>query len=96
MEALLQIDKEILIFINGMHFPLMDNFMILVSKKFTWIPAYIWVAYLLYQQLGWKKAVLAILLMVPLILIADQGSSAFFKQWVQRFRPCHNEVAVAG
>ncbi len=41
MNFLLEIDKRILLFLNGMHSPLMDEIMWFFSRVPVWIPLYV-------------------------------------------------------
>lgn len=82
------IDKELFLFINGIHAEWLDVIMYYVSYKYTWIPLYIVLLLLLYRQLG-TKSFLIVVMAGLLILIADQTSVLFFKDVFKRLRPCH-------
>ncbi len=64
------------------------------SQRFTWIPLYIFLLYLLIKQ--YKKQTWLILLFVALaIILSDQISTQAFKLTFQRYRPCHNFIIQA-
>lgn len=62
MEWLLQLDLEIFLFLNGLHFPAGDILFYWISNPYIWIPLYIFIIALIIKQ--WRKqAVMAILLL---------------------------------
>lgn len=85
-----QIDHSILLFINGLHFPLGDELMWLISGKLTWIPFYVVLLFLSIRQFGWKKTGIFVLAMVLTIFLADTISTRLLKEQIQRYRPSHN------
>jgi undecaprenyl-diphosphatase len=89
IEKLEHIDQELLLYLNSFHSDFMDQVMWLVSGKLEWIPLYLVLLYLLYKQYG--KNIWMLLLGVGLsILMADQFSVKLFKEFFERYRPCHN------
>ena len=89
MEGLLNLDREILLFINGLHNPWLDSLMVLISGKLTWVPVYVAVLVLLFKKLGWRNALVSVLVCVLVVVAADQLSSSLLKPLVGRLRPCH-------
>ena len=90
IEKLDQLDKQLFLFINGLHHPFMDNLMWYISLKYTWILLYAALIFLLYKLFGIKhfwKIVLGIIISVAL---ADQFASGFCKPFFERFRPSHS------
>ena len=82
------LDKELFLFFNGMHTPFFDGVMYAISGKFTWIPLYFTVLYVIVER--WKRdGVIAILSLILCLIIADQLSSHLIKELVQRPRPSH-------
>lgn len=88
-EIILNWDKELLLFINGMHSPCFDSIMFFISKKTVWIPLYCFFLYLIIRYFG-KKSWLIILCIGLLIFFSDQLSSGVMKNTFQRLRPCHD------
>jgi undecaprenyl-diphosphatase len=83
-------DTDLFLLINGFHSPFFDGFMFAVSEKFTWIPLYISVLYLLIKY--WKKdAIWLIFALILCIVISDQVASGLLKDLVKRLRPSHAE-----
>lgn len=89
IEYLDAIDKDILLYINGMHSPYFDIFMWYVSKTATWSLMGVVLFYMLFKN-NWRQGVLVLLGIVLTITIADQISSGIIKGAVERFRPTHD------
>jgi undecaprenyl-diphosphatase len=90
LEKLDQLDKQFLLFLNGLHHPFMDDLMWYISLKYTWIPIYLGLIFLLYKLFGVKhfwKIILGILIAVGL---SDFFASGICKPFFERFRPSHS------
>lgn len=73
---------------------MVDSLMILVSAKWVWLPLYAFLLYLIQQKFGWTKTLWILTTVFALLVLTDQGSVQFFKEYFQRSRPCHNPVLV--
>jgi undecaprenyl-diphosphatase len=87
LESLLQQDKELFLFLNGLGNESWDGFWMALSLKWTSIPLYLVLLIISYRVLGIKKTLLLLVAVTLLILVTDQLSN-FFKYGVQRLRPC--------
>jgi undecaprenyl-diphosphatase len=89
LRYLIELDKELFIFLNGFHSPLLDPVMLFVSEKAVWLPLYLYLAYLIFKDHnrdGWF-----VLIGVTLtIVLADQIASSFMKPYFARLRPSHD------
>lgn len=90
LEKFLQLDKELLIFLNGLGSETYDGLWLLITKQLNWTPLFLVVFYLLQKKLGWKKFGFYILFTAVLILVCDQTCN-LFKWYFQRLRPCNDE-----
>lgn len=90
METLDHIDRTFFLFLNGIHSEGMDVVMYWVSNKYVWIPVYGLLLFFLFRKLGWRKALVAVVLVAPLIVLADQLASHVCKPGFERLRPCHS------
>ena len=86
--SLQQIDTNIFLYLNGLHSPLFDVVMWYASSKFTWVPLYVGLLYLLIRQ-NPGRAGLLLLMIVLLILLSDQSAN-FAKFVYARFRPSND------
>ena len=85
-----EIDRQIVLLINGLHFPIFDQIMWLISGRFIWIPFYILLFVLVYRRKGFIPALLFLSSALLLIFISDFLSVHAFKEVFQRYRPSHN------
>lgn len=90
IEWLEGIDRELLLAINGAHHPVLDEIMWIISAKFTWIPLYLFLIYLAYQQFGRKGMLLFLGCILVCVALADLSSVHLFKNIFQRYRPTYN------
>ena len=84
------IDRSILLFINGLNTPFLDEVMWILSGKFSLIPFYLILLYTVKLNHSWKNFGLICLFIFITIFITDQTSVHLFKDVFQRYRPSHN------
>ena len=89
LEQLLQLDKEVFLFLNGLGNPTWDGFWMFVTNKLSSIPIYLILLVLVYRKLGLRKTLVVLIAVALLILVTDQLAN-FFKYGVQRLRPCYD------
>lgn len=82
-------DKGISLAINVFGGGALDSFMALVSGRLTWAPLYVLLLALLVYRLGWKKALLTLVIAVIALAACDQLAN-LVKNWAQRLRPCRD------
>ena len=91
LEALLQYDTSLFLFLNKLHNSFFDEIMYWASHKFFWIPLYAFFLYLLYRYYGLKKMAVLALLIIITFALTNTISVEAFKKVFERLRPCHNE-----
>lgn len=89
LETLLELDKNLFVFLNGLGSETFDGFWLFITKQVNWIPIFAIILYLVFKHLGWRHAVLIILVMALLIVLTDQTTN-LFKNYFQRLRPVNN------
>jgi undecaprenyl-diphosphatase len=89
MENLRWCDEQLFLFLNGDGGYWLDRFMWFSSGKFSWLPIYVVLLFLLYKKLGAKGLLWLIPVLVLCITANDQLASSVFKHWIQRLRPSH-------
>lgn len=94
LEQLIQADKNLFLFLNGLGNPTWDGFWMFYTTKFNWIPLYAFLVYLMYRKLNTKMFLLTLLVIVLMVSFTDQVTN-LFKHGIKRLRPCH-EADVAG
>ena len=98
MDLILELDRNLLIFLNSLGTERFDDFWLIITNKFTHIPLYLLLLFLLFQSLksSYKKYKLYkvysiyVLSIVFLIFVSDQLSN-LFKYSIERLRPCHDD-----
>ena len=89
LDQLLQLDKDIFIYLNGLGTPAWDTFWQFISHKLSALPLYLFLLILSYRKYGLKGTLVLVVTVALLITVSDQLSN-FFKVGVGRLRPCHD------
>lgn len=89
METILELDKNLFIYLNSLGSEQFDGFWLFITKQINWIPIFAIIMYLVFKHLGWRHALLIILVMALLIALTDQTTN-LFKNGFQRLRPGNN------
>jgi len=90
LEKIIQLDKELLVFLNGLGSPTFDGLWLIITKQAYWTPVFLLMFYFLQKKLGWKNFGYYILFTALLIVVCDQTAN-LFKNHFQRLRPCNTE-----
>ena len=86
LEDIIQIDKNILIFLNSLGNEQWDPFWLVITNQIYWSPLFIFIFYLVIKSFGWKRGGFMILSMIILVAFSDQFTN-LIKDTVQRLRP---------
>ncbi|MGB6084732.1 phosphatase PAP2 family protein [Moheibacter sp.] len=87
MDEIIQLDKDLFLFLNTLGSSTWDGFWTFLSERSYWIPLYIFLLYLLFKNFGLKKTFLILILTLLMVLFTDQITN-LFKDGFQRPRPC--------
>jgi undecaprenyl-diphosphatase len=90
LEELLKYDTELFLFLNSLGSETWDGFWLIVTEKYSSIPLYIILLYLVFNQLGWKGTLVVIVVAALMIAASDQLAN-LFKYGIERPRPCRVE-----
>lgn len=90
METLINLDKALSVAINGMHSPFFDAIMVFISKVYVWVPLYVAIIAWYFWKMPWKKALIAILVIVAAFAFTDIFSHHMKNVIFCRFRPCND------
>lgn len=86
LETLIELDKELLLFLNSFHTPWLDPIMFWITKTLFWLPLYLFLLFLVIKN--FKKDAWIVLIGIAItILLADQITSGFMKPFFARLRP---------
>lgn len=86
IEKILQLDRELLIFLNSFGSAPWDGFWLFITKQINWIPIFLLIGYLVFKNLGWRHALMVIIIIAFLIALTDQTTN-FIKYSFHRLRP---------
>ena len=90
IEELVKYDTELFLFLNKLGNTSWDGFWRVVTEKWSSIPIYAVLLYLIYKHYG-LKGTLIILVSVALMITATDQLSNLFKHGIKRPRPCQVE-----
>ena len=86
MEKLIELDKEILIFLNSFHVSWLDPVMLFLTQTFVWLPLYLFLIYII--VIDFKKNFWIALLGITITLVLTDGiTSGIMKPYFERLRP---------
>ena len=89
IEKLIELDKKLFLFLNGLHVDWLDSVMLYATQTYVSIPLYVLLLFFIFKDQ--RKASWAPLLGIILaIVMADQITSSIMKPFFQRFRPTHD------
>ncbi|MFC5046450.1 phosphatase PAP2 family protein [Aquimarina hainanensis] len=91
MEELIQLDKELFLYLNNLGTTTWDGFWLFMTEKFYQIPLYAVLLYFFYKIFGPKGLLITILVVAALITATDQLSNLFKNVLFMRPRPCRAE-----
>ncbi|TXI65625.1 MAG: phosphatase PAP2 family protein [Flavobacterium sp.] len=89
LEQLINLDKELFLFLNGLGSEQFDSFWQIITKQIYWSPLFIGVFYLIQKKVGWKGLGIIVLFLAALITFTDQITN-LFKYSFERLRPCND------
>lgn len=89
----IQLDRELFLFLNGLGEPRFDQFWLLISKTFVWIPFYVILLYFLFKNLGIRTFLFSLVFIALGVTISDQLAN-IFKDGIMRLRPCHDPELI--
>ena len=89
LEKIIALDKQLLVYLNGLGSPAFDDLWLMITKQVYWTPFFLFLAYLVYQKKGFKNLLL-IILFIAVILLCCNTAVELFKSYFQRLRPCND------
>jgi undecaprenyl-diphosphatase len=88
IDQLLEIDRELFLYLNGLHTPWLDPVMLFITETLSWLPLHLFLLYLIFKD-HQKKGWLVLIGLMITIVLADQVTSTLMKPYFARFRPSH-------
>ena len=91
MDQILQWDQQIFEFFNSLGSDSFDPFWLFVTNQKNWIFLYIIITLAYIYYLGWRKALISILILALFLGICDQTTN-LFKSYFHRLRPSQDSA----
>lgn len=90
LQELLQYDTELFIYLNRLGNSTWDGLWLFITNKWSSIPLYAFMLYLIYKHYGIKGAIIIVVCVALMITATDQMAN-LFKHGFKRPRPCQVE-----
>ena len=82
-------DKEVFLYLNNLGSSSFDQFWILLSETWIWVPLYMIFLYLLFRSFPLRSLIFILIFIALGVTVSDQ-LAGIFKTGIARFRPCHD------
>lgn len=89
LEKIISLDKQLLVYLNGLGSEAYDPFWLFITKQVNWIPFFLFLLYLVYKKIGAKQTAI-IILFVTVLLTINNEITELFKAHFERLRPCND------
>lgn len=90
IDTLIQLDKELLVYLNSFGSATYDPFWLFITKQLNWLPFFVLLLYLVYKKVSLKTLGIILLILAGLIAFTDQFTN-LVKWYYARPRPCNTE-----
>ncbi len=86
LDTIIEKDKELFVYLNSLGVESWDQFWMIVTNQFSWIPLFALLLFLVFKAYGWKKSLMIMVVTALLITFSDQFVN-FIKDYFGRLRP---------
>ena len=90
LQRLIDIDKQVMLSLNGSNSLYMDGVMKIYTSTVVWIPVALVLLFIVLKNNSLRGGLLAVLAVALTIVATDQVSSHLIKPFVARLRPCND------
>jgi undecaprenyl-diphosphatase len=96
LHSLIHFDTWLMLWLNSLHTPFWDTFMYIVTSKWTWIPMYCVILYVLWWKYGLKIVLMwTIIMVIVAITFSDQMCGSVIRDFVERARPSQPDSHIS-
>lgn len=88
LQRILELDKDLFLFLNGFHSDFWDTVMLLVTRQETWFPFFVCILFFIVKN--YRSKSLLIIISLALVILASDQLSVLMKDTIQRLRPVHD------
>lgn len=89
MHELVEKDRQLFLDLNNLGSPGFDQFWIMISATWIWVPLYVIFLYLLFKNFSVRNLVFILIFIALGVTVSDQ-LAGIFKTGIARLRPCHD------
>ena len=89
LEYLIDLDKELLIYLNGLGSEKWNGFYLYITKQLNWWPYFLFLLFLLLKKISPRQFLVLVLVLTLFFIFTDQMTN-LVKNSVQRFRPLND------
>lgn len=91
IEYLISFDEWLLLTLNAIRHPFIDDFVMAFSGKAVWIPMYIAIAACIIWKYGWKRGLILVAACGIAVGLADFTTAKIIRPFFERLRPANIE-----
>lgn len=95
LQLLIEWDTTLFLFLNGLHAPFWDNFMMLYTSRAAWVPFYISFLFVMFRNFPIKVNILCLIVITLIVTACDQTASGLLKPMIERLRPSNPENPIS-
>ena len=92
-ERIIQIDKNILIYLNNLGNETWDPFWLFITNQLNWAPVFLLILFLIFKNFGWKKGGVLFLFLILMVAFSDQFTN-MIRGVFERLRP-NNDTSIS-
>jgi len=86
IDTLIEADKQLFVYLNSLGVESWDQFWMIITNQFNWIPLFALLFILIFKAYGWKKGIVLVLVAALLVAFSDQFVN-LIKDYFGRLRP---------
>lgn len=87
MDTFSQLDAQLLLFFNSHHTAFLDDFWMLFTGRYIWVPMYVALLAAVARDNGWRRTVVVALFIALAITATDQFCGNLLRHSIERMRP---------
>ena len=91
MQEIIREDRTLFLYLNNLGSTSFDQFWILLSETWIWVPLYLIFLYLLFRSFPLRSLIFILIFVALGVTVSDQ-LAGIFKSGIMRFRPCHDPL----
>ncbi len=90
METVLELDKQLFLWLNSFHSPFWDKFFMVYTNSRSWFPVILVMVIILFRNFALRQSLTYFVLIAAAVGLCDFIASGILKPNFERLRPCHD------